>query len=148
MDKELRRLKRSELIEIIYQQKKKEQELQKEIEHLKAQLNKKSLKLENVGSIAEAAISISEVVEAAQRAADIYLEEIKLRQKDAKHESEEIIKASTKESEYIISQSKKEASDIIAVAKKDAEAILQNAIRQKIIVEEQCKNLKKDGNES
>ena len=59
MKKELKSLKRSELIEIIYQLKKSEQELQKENEALRKSLESKRISLANAGSIADAALALT-----------------------------------------------------------------------------------------
>lgn len=45
-DKEFKRLKRSELIEIIYEYQKREQALQSRVEALQAQLDEKNLKIQ------------------------------------------------------------------------------------------------------
>ena len=69
-ERELRRMNRMELIEIIYALKQHEEELER-------QNAKRTLRLEQVGSIAEAALSLNRVFEAAQAAADQYLESVK-----------------------------------------------------------------------
>lgn len=76
-DKELRRMSRAELIEIIYQYRMKTDELTSENEKLKAQLEERIIKLDKSGSIAEAALSLNSVFEAAQNAANQYLESVK-----------------------------------------------------------------------
>ncbi len=128
MKKELKSLKRGELIEIIYQLKKNEQELQNEISLLNIQLENKNLQFENVGSVAEAAISIADVFNAAQKAADIYLEEVKNRKENIDHECE-----------MIRSEAQAEAEAIIGEAEKEAEEILRDAMQQKEIILEQCR---------
>lgn len=76
-DKDLRRLSRGELIEIIYQYRMKTDELTAENERLTSQLNERIIKISQSGSIAEAALALSKVFEAAQSAADQYLESVK-----------------------------------------------------------------------
>ena len=76
-DKELKRLSRKELLEMLLEQSRLLDSRQAEIDRLKAELENKNILLENAGSIAEAALKISGVFEAAQRAADIYLESVK-----------------------------------------------------------------------
>ncbi len=85
-DKELKRLRRSELIEIIYRLKKSEQALAAQVETLQELLRDKNIKLEKAGNVAEAALLISDVFASAQSAADIYLEEIKKRYAAAEEE--------------------------------------------------------------
>ena len=75
-DKGIRHLKRAELIEIIYELQNSETQLQKENAALKQQLQDRTIKLEQAGSIAEAALKLNDVFEAAQAAANQYLDEI------------------------------------------------------------------------
>lgn len=76
-DKELHRLKRSELLEILVEMSEENDRLKEENESLKNQLCDKNIQIENSGSIAEAALKLSGIFEAAQKAADCYLENIK-----------------------------------------------------------------------
>lgn len=78
-ERELRRMNRMELIEIIYALKQHEEELERQNANLRQQLADRTLRLEQVGSIAEAeaALSLNRVFEAAQAAADQYLESVK-----------------------------------------------------------------------
>ena len=76
INKELKRLSRRELVDIIYQLKKNEQEMQEEIEALKTELQDKRIRISTAGSIADAAVSVTNIFSAAQLTADIYLGEI------------------------------------------------------------------------
>ena len=74
--KELKKLSRRELVDIIYQMKKNEQQMQEQIAALQEALQEKRIRIEEAGSIAEAAMSVANVFQAAQTAADLYLQEI------------------------------------------------------------------------
>ena len=74
--KELKKLHRRELMDIIYQMKKNEQQMQAEIASLQEALQDKRIRLSTAGSISEAAASITNVFSAAQKTADLYLHEI------------------------------------------------------------------------
>lgn len=76
-DKELRRLSRMELIQLLLDQAKELERVQKELEEAKAALESRKISIRNVGSIAEASLEINKVLEAAQRAADQFLENAK-----------------------------------------------------------------------
>jgi hypothetical protein len=76
VSKELRKLNRRELIDIIYQMKKNEQQMQAQIAALQVELEDKRLRLAQAGSIAEAALAVTNVFSAAQEAADAYLRQI------------------------------------------------------------------------
>lgn len=110
MKKELKKLKRSDLVELIYNLKKSEQLLQEENSLLKTQLNEKNLKFEELGSVADAAVYISKILEAAQDAADIYIEEAKRRKFITEQECEKMIE-----------QAKEQAAKIVATAQKEAD---------------------------
>ena len=73
----LRKLSKLQLLELLAQQEKELQALRKELAEKNAALEDRRIQLENAGSIAEAALKINEVFEAAQKAADQYLESLK-----------------------------------------------------------------------
>ena len=78
-EKELRRLSRTDLLEMLLEQSKEVQRLQQEREETKQKLEDRRLMEQEAGSIAEAALRINKVFEAAQQAADQYLENIRIR---------------------------------------------------------------------
>lgn len=117
INKDIKKLSRLELVEIIYQLKKSEEELQAQVEDLQKKLDEKNLKIDNAGSLAEAALSLSDIFSSAQNAADIYLSEIK-----RIHESAE-----------------NEFNTIIANAQKKADEIVKEAMDKKEAIHEQCK---------
>ena len=69
-DREFRRLTREDLLDIIYELQQKTQRLEQENETIRKQLSDRTVKLENAGSIAEAALALNGVFEAAQAAAE------------------------------------------------------------------------------
>ena len=73
-EKELRRMSRPELIEIIYALKSNEESLQKKNAHLEEQLNDRTIQISEAGSIAEAALQLNDIF---STAADDYLTSIK-----------------------------------------------------------------------
>ena len=72
-DKELRKLNRSELLELMLEQSREIDRLQEELEETREALQERNLKIESCGSIAEAAAEVNSLFHAAQRAADMYL---------------------------------------------------------------------------
>lgn len=118
MGKELKYLNRRDLIEIIYQLKKSEQELQAENEHLRKQLEIKRITLSKAGSVADAALALTDVFSTAQSAADVYLAEIEQRRKDIERDYNLIINDARKKSEDIIWKAIVQRDAIVAEAKK------------------------------
>ena len=105
-DKEFKRLSRSQLIDIIYELQLKQEELAAENERLSKALADKRLRISQVGNLAEAALEIHNVMQAAQEAAEHYLEEVRLR--------------ADNEEQLILSEAKEKAAAILAKAEKEA----------------------------
>ena len=73
-EKELKKLNRYQLLELLVVQTERADELQKRVEELEQRLEEREFKISKLGSIAEAAVSVCGVLEAAQTAADLYVE--------------------------------------------------------------------------
>ena len=90
-DKELRHLSKLDLIEIIYQMKKTEEQLKAELKTANERLQCRDINFQEAGSIAEAALGLNGVFEAAQRAADDYLAQIHKNNEEAERRCAERI---------------------------------------------------------
>ena len=77
-DKELHRLSRKELLEMLLAQIQENEKLKEELRRAERQLSDRQLLQENAGSMAEAAMRLNAVFEAADRAAQQYLENVRL----------------------------------------------------------------------
>ena len=75
-DKELRRLSRSELLEMLIAQTAEKDQLKTRLEQAEAQLLDRRIAIDKAGSLAEAALSLNGVFQAAEAAAQQYLENI------------------------------------------------------------------------
>ena len=80
-EKELLKLKRSEMLEIMLAQSREIDTLRKELEETKANLEDREIRMEKAGNIAEASLLLTKVFEEAQKAADLYVENMKRRNK-------------------------------------------------------------------
>jgi uncharacterized protein with PIN domain len=76
-DKELKKLSRSELLELLISQIEENDRLVQEIESLKDELNQRLIIKQKAGSIAEAAVGINKIFEAADFAAKQYIESVR-----------------------------------------------------------------------
>lgn len=106
-DKEFKRLSRAQLIDVIYQLQVKQKTLEDENLKLKEELADKRIRMRQAGNIAEASLAIHNVMQAAQDAAYLYLEEIRVM-----HEETD------KKCQRLVEKAQKEADDIVARAKK------------------------------
>lgn len=75
--KELKHLNRRELLQMLLLQAEENERLKEELARTKALLEKRSIMLDEAGSIAEASLRLHEIFSAAQAAADTYLENIR-----------------------------------------------------------------------
>ena len=115
-DKEFKRLSRSQLIDIIYQLQLKQEELTEDNEKLSKALDDKRLRVSKAGNIAEAALEIHNVMQAAQDAAAHYMEEMKLR---CDEEYQQTLKKARENAAAILAKAQQEADEIVAQAKKE-----------------------------
>ena len=77
--KELRRLRRSDLMEMLLQLSRENLQLRQDLEDARQQLQEKHIKIEEAGSLAEAALRLNGIFEAAQAACDQYTENVRIR---------------------------------------------------------------------
>lgn len=75
-ERELRHLNRAELLEILLAQAEENRKLRKRLQAAEAALSDRKIAIEQAGTMAEAALKLNGVFEAADRAARQYLENI------------------------------------------------------------------------
>ena len=119
ISKELKRLSRRELVDIIYQLKKNEQDMQEEIESLKTELQDKRIRISTAGSIADAAMSVTNVFSAAQMTADLYLREISCMREDTEKECAKKVEEAEKKVRDILADGEKKFDTLKAAYKKE-----------------------------
>ena len=109
--KELRRMNRVELIEIIYALEQNEEELKQENQELRKKLEERKVVVENAGSIAEAVAGLNHIFDTAQRAADDYLASVAAVKEEAELEAERIVNEVKEEAGRIIADAKKQTEE-------------------------------------
>jgi hypothetical protein len=77
-DKNLKRLSKVELIEMLIAQSKRVEELEAMVADLNVRIENRALMVEQAGNLATACIQVNEVLQSAQAAADQYMENIRL----------------------------------------------------------------------
>ena len=105
-DKEFKRLNRSQLIDIIYQLQVKQKELEDENLKLKEELADKRIRMSQAGNIAEAALAIHNVMQAAQDAAAQYVEEIRIMRIETEEKCQRLLEKAQKDADSIVAQAK------------------------------------------
>ena len=109
-EKDLKKLNRYQLLELLIVQTERADKLQARVDELEQQLQERELKMDSMGSIAEASLQIGGVFQAVQAAAELYLSA-------AKRNGEEIEAAAQRKAEQIL---------------KEAEAQTQNKDQEKL----------------
>ena len=99
--KQLKRLSRTELLELLLEQTQRVETLELELEEARQQLQDRTLKMEKAGDLAQAALAINGVMEAAQQAAQQYLDSIAAMQSRTQLQCEELLQQAQEEAKMI-----------------------------------------------
>ncbi|MCR4634570.1 MAG: hypothetical protein K5648_10655 [Erysipelotrichaceae bacterium] len=75
-NKTLSKLKRDELLNLLYEQEKRIEELETKNKELQAQLDDRHIRISKVGSIADASLALTGIFKEAQKAAELYLQNV------------------------------------------------------------------------
>ncbi len=91
-DRELRRLSRGELLEMLIEQTEENRQLKIRLEQAEAQLRDRRIEIQKAGTLAEAALRLNRVFEDADKAAQQYLENLRLMtEKEATYDETEFL---------------------------------------------------------
>lgn len=140
-DKEVKKLKRTELLEMLIEQTEENEKLKSANESLREQLAQRTITLENAGSIAEAALQVTKIFSEAQDSADRYLESIRakeaaMEQTLAQREKESADKCATVEREVrarcekTVEEAKRRCEELEKQSKEKCERMLEEAKRE------------------
>jgi len=140
-EKELKRLSRTDLLEMLIDQSKELQKTKKLLEAAEAELQSREIAIEDAGSIAEASLRLNGVFEAAQNACQQYMENVRTlsdRQEEAcrqrEQESIEIAAARLAETERICAEmeakTKERCASMLSKAKSEAAAYWDEMYRK------------------
>ncbi len=104
-EKELKKLNRYQLLELLVESTKRADELQLQVNELQSKLDQQEVKMSHLGSIADAALQVNGVFDAAQKAADMYL-------KSAVQQADEIIAFANRQAASIVLQAEDQTRHI------------------------------------
>lgn len=121
---ELKHLRRADLVEILLDLSKENEILRAQLERARTQLADRTIAVENAGSLAEAALRLNGVFEAAQAACDQYTQN--LRQRMA--EQDEICRRMEQEAQKKCDQMLEEAKAQADAYRKEAEQAVQEMV--------------------
>ena len=92
-DKELKRLSRTDLLELLIEQTRETERLQTELDTVRQELEDKRLRVKQIGNLAQASLAVNGVMEAAQAAAQQYLDNIAAMEEETRRRCEQILRA-------------------------------------------------------
>ncbi|MDY2628730.1 MAG: hypothetical protein SOW08_10545 [Lachnospiraceae bacterium] len=136
-EKELRKLRRVDLLEMLTVQIRENESLQDQVRELIDQLNDRKIMMSNAGSIAEAAIQVNGVFQAAQAAGDQYLENLVRLEEQKKAEYEKMRREAETEYQQMRQQIETECREMREKTEYEC-----RQLRQK--TETECRQLKED----
>lgn len=116
-DKELKKLSRAELLEMLLQESRENEQLRQQLAEATEKLESKEISVDKAGSLAEAALQLNGVFDAAQAAADQYLDNLR----NTEAVCEKLRSDAQQEAAKIISEAKKKAAAKEAKAKAQSE---------------------------
>lgn len=128
--KELKRLSRSDLLEMMLGLSRENEHLAKELQQVKHQLENRMLNTEKSGSLAEAALSLNGVFQAAQAASDQYVLNVRSKADQLLAQAQEKLDSIQAREEEILAQANAQAEKILAQAREEASRIREEADRE------------------
>lgn len=144
-DKELKRLNRTELLQLLMNQVRETEQLQAKVRELTEQIQKHEITCQNAGTLAEAALALNGVFQAADEAAQKYVQEmadraakqeqeLQAKAEEAKEQANKLLADATdsaditrEKAEKYLADAKAKAEACVAQAKAEAEACVAKA---------------------
>jgi len=132
-DKELRKLHRDDLLQILINQQRQIDDLNASLERAKEKLDQRDIAVAEAGNIAEAALRLNGVFEAAQASADQYVEQMSARADELRQEAESVRDQAKRTADDLVKSARTEADRILREARNEGERLKEEA--QKLLDE-------------
>ena len=126
--KDLKKLSRADLLELLVEMGRENDRLKAELSEAQAALEERDLKLQRSGSLAEAALALNGIFEAADAACSQYIENMRATYgADAPAEAFDALSAAEERARTIVSEAEEKAAKEIKRARKRARKITEKA---------------------
>lgn len=137
-DKELSKLRRTELLEMLIAQGKENVALQEQLKQAQEAQQGRELLIAEAGTMADAAFKLNDVIGSAQKAVDLYVENVKrlmaqqqqeseAAMTDAKAHASQVVTDADERAQWLLTAARDQAAHILSDAHSDAERILAQA---------------------
>lgn len=110
-DKELKKLSRTDLMEMLLEVTRENEQLRQELAETRQQLDSKIIAVENAGSLAEAALQLNGIFEAAQNACEQYTRNIEERSRQQKEICDRMEQEAQEKCDRMVQQAQREADE-------------------------------------
>lgn len=129
--KDLKKLSRADLLELLVEMGRENDRLKAELEEAQAALAERDLKLQRSGSLAEAALALNGIFEAADAACSQYIESMRSTYgSDASSELFDALSSAEEQARAIVSEAEEKAAKEIKRAHKRARKITEKARKE------------------
>ena len=118
-DKELRKLTRAELLELLLVQSREIDRLNTQVEELYDQIRNREINLAQTGNIAEAALKLNQVFEAAQAAADEYLQNVMNPVSDTQKRCEQMLEETRQQCNHMTEEARERIHKIWQIIRQE-----------------------------
>ena len=129
-EKELRKLRRTELLELLVEQGRIVERLQKEVTALRQEAEERRINIDKAGSIAEASLSLTKIFEDAEEASKIYLENIERLSQDQDRVIAARDEESKKKAEQLLMSTAKKCREMEAATAQKCRQMLNAAAKK------------------
>lgn len=126
-EKELRRLRRGDLLELLLEQSRENQSLREQLQTAQSALEDRTICIDKAGSIAEASLLLNDVFKAAEQACKQYTENIVRMSQSQEAVCAQREKESQEKAAQIIADARKQAEETTAAAQKQCAEMLEKA---------------------
>ena len=126
-EKELRKLRRDDLLQILINQQKQIDALNEQLQQSKEALANRDIAIQEAGTLAEAALKMNGVFESAQKAAEEYVQQMHKRADAVVAEAEKRSAEAQSLADNVVRNARAEAERILSQARSEADSLARQA---------------------
>ena len=109
---ELKRMRRSDLLEMLLRMRKENDQLRRELEQARQELSDRSVAIEECGSLADAVVKLNGMIEATQEACEQYTYNVNKRCKEAEERCRKLERSTKQKCDQMLIQAAQHAESI------------------------------------
>ena len=140
-DRELSKLRRTELLEMLIAQGKEYAKVQSQLKETQEALQGRELAIQEAGTMADAAFKLNDVIGSAQKAVDLYTENVKRLMtqqqqeaaqalEDARAHASQVVTDADERAQWLLTAARDQAAHILSDAHAEAQRLLAEAAEQ------------------